>query len=212
MLTLALPTGRLGQKAINILNASLEDPLESLSPSRKLIYYSPDLKFRFIMVKPKDVPTYVEHGVADLGIVGKDVLLEENKELYEILDLNFGNCVMAVAGLPNKKDHWQQASSLRVATEYPNITRKYFNSLGLAVELVKLNGSVELGPLVGLADLIVDIVESGRTLKDNGLIVFAEILEISAKLVVNRVGFKTKNKAVMTLIEALEKTLEGALI
>jgi ATP phosphoribosyltransferase len=208
MITIALPKGRLGDEAIRILKNSVEG-LEGLDPSsRKLVFYSSDCRIRFILVKPSDVPTYVEYGTADIGIAGKDTLLEEGRQLYEMLDLGFGKCKMAVAGYPEKKDTWITQPNTRVATKYPNIARNYFSGIGETVEIIKLNGSVELGPLLGLSDVIVDIVESGRTLKENGLVVLEEIHNISARLVVNRVSLKTKNKPITNLIDSIEKTLE----
>ena len=208
MITVALPKGRLGDKTIEVLQESIKG-LEELEPlSRKLIFYSGDLKIRFLLVKPSDVPTYVEYGVADIGIAGKDTLLEESRPLYEMLDLGFGKCTMVVAGFPEKKDSWITKSHTRVATKYPNIAKSYFAGIGETIEIIKLNGSVELGPLVGLSDVIVDIVESGRTLKENGLVILEEICTISARLVVNRVSLKTKNKPIKDMINSIQKTLE----
>jgi len=208
MITIALPTGRLGNQAMEILKQAVEG-LEELEPSsRKLIFHSRDSSLRFLLVKPSDVPTYTEHGVADIGIVGKDTLLEEGSQLYEMMDLGFGKCRMVVAGFPNKKDSWVTQSYTRVATKYPNIAKNYFSGLDETIEIIKLNGSVELGPLVGLSDVIVDIVESGRTLRDNGLVVLDEICRISARLVVNRVSLKTKNEPITQLINSIEKILE----
>lgn len=208
MITMALPKGRLGEEAIKILKKSVKG-LEGLDlASRKLIFCSPDSKMRFILVKPSDVPTYVEYGTADIGIAGKDTLLEEGRQLYEMVDLGFGECKMAVAGFPDKKDSWITQPNTRVATKYPNIASSYFSSIGETVEIIKLNGSVELGPLVGLSDVIVDIVESGRTLEENGLVVLEDICRISARLVVNRVSLKTKNKPITSLIDSIEKVLE----
>lgn len=208
MITIALPTGRLGNQAIKLLKKSVAglDVLES--DSRKLIFHSEESGIRFILVKPSDVPTYLEYGVADIGVVGKDTLLEEGRPLYEMLDLGFGKCNMVVAGFPEKKDAWVTQSHTRVATNYPNIARGYFSRLGETIEIIKLNGSVELGPLVGLSDVIVDIVESGRTLKENGLVVLEQICPISARLAVNRVSLKTKNKPIKDLINSIQQTLE----
>ncbi len=208
MITIALPKGRLGDKAIEILQRSIKG-LDNLDlASRKLIFYSQDLGIRFLLVKPSDVPTYVEYGVADIGIAGKDTLMEEGRHLYEMLDLGFGKCKMVVAGFPEKKDSWITKSHTRVATKYPNIAKSYFSGIGETIEIIKLNGSVELGPLVGLSDVIVDIVESGRTLKENGLVVLEEICPISARLVVNRVSLKTKNKPIKDIIDSIQKVLE----
>lgn len=209
MITIALAKGRLADYAIEILKQIGIDCSALEKPSRKLILYSGDKSIRFILVKPSDVPTYVEHGVADIGIAGKDTLLEEGKSLYEMLDLKFGKCRMVVAGFPEKKDILITNAFTRVATKYPNIARSYFAQRGEAIEIIKLNGSVELGPLIGLSDVIVDIVESGRTLVENGLVVLEEICDISARLVVNRVSLKTKNKEITRIIEGIQEILEG---
>jgi ATP phosphoribosyltransferase len=208
VVTIALPKGRLGDKSLSILQEAVEG-LDGLdTESRKLILNSQGSKLRFLLVKPSDVPTYVEYGVADMGIAGKDTLMEENRPLYEVLDLGFGKCKMAVAGFPEKGDHRITRSHTRVATKYPNIAQNYFTGMGETIEIIKLNGSVELGPLVGLSDYIVDIVESGRTLRENGLVVLEEICDISARLVVNRVSFKTKNKPIKDIIDSVQKVLE----
>ncbi|HZJ57767.1 MAG TPA: ATP phosphoribosyltransferase [Clostridia bacterium] len=208
MITIALPKGRLGERTIELLQRAIGNLNDLDISSRKLIIYSNNEKIRFLLVKPSDVPTYVEYGVADIGIAGKDTLLEEERPLYEVLDLKFGKCKMAVAGFPEKKDAWITKSHTRVATKYPNIARNYFSKAGETIEVIKLNGSVELGPLVGLSDVIVDIVESGRTLKENGLVVLEDICDISARLVVNRISFKTKNEPIKNLIESIERVLE----
>ena len=208
MITIALSKGRLASEAIKLLERAGINCGKPEELSRKLVFYSDDKAIRFILVKPSDVPTYVEYGVADIGIVGKDTLLEEDRSLYEMLDLNFGKCRMVVAGFPQKKDEWITRVHTRVATKYPNIAKNYFSKRGETVEIIKLNGSVELGPLVGLSDVIVDIVESGRTLHENGLTVLEEICPISARLVVNRVSLKTKNQPVRALIDAIETVLE----
>src|SRR5690606_23777186 len=176
--------------------------------SRKLIFMSDDNKYKFIMVKPSDVPTYVEYGAADVGVVGKDTLLEEGRPLYELLDLKFAKCKMAVAGFEDKKTNFITNTSIRVATKYPNIAHNYFTEKGEIVEIIKLNGSVELGPIIGLSDVIVDIVESGRTLKENGLVVLEEICPITARLVVNQVSLKTKREEINNMLINLEEALE----
>lgn len=158
MITVALAKGRLALKSAELFEQVGIDCSEIMKSSRKLILYSKSGDVRFIMVKPGDVPTYVEHGVADVGIAGKDTLLEENKSLYEMLDLKFGKCRLVVAGYPEKKDLWITHAHTRVATKYPNIARDYFSKRGETIEIIKMNGSVELGPLIGLSDVIVDIV------------------------------------------------------
>ncbi|WP_204486618.1 ATP phosphoribosyltransferase [Caldicoprobacter guelmensis] len=208
LITIALAKGRLMEEAVDVLEAAGVDCGELKEPSRKLIFFTPDQQIRMILVKPSDVPTYVEYGIADMGIVGKDTLLEEGRSLYEMLDLRFGQCRLVVAGFPEKQDMWITRSHTRVATKYPNIARNYFARKGKNVEIIKLNGSVELGPLTGLSDVIVDIVESGRTLKENGLVILEEICSISARLVVNRVSLKTKHTEIKPLIDNIQMVVE----
>ena len=208
MITIALSKGRLYDESIRLLRNAGLDCSELEQPSRKLIFYSQYNQVRFVLVKPSDVPTYVEYGIADVGIVGKDVLMEEGRSLYEMLDLKYGWCRMVVAGFPEKKDTWITHAHTRVATKYPNIARSYFSIQFKTIEIIKLNGSVELGPLTGLSDVIVDIVESGRTLKENGLVVLDEICPISARLVVNRISLKTRSKEIRSLIDNIQKVLE----
>lgn len=195
------------EKAVNLLEVAGVDCSQLKQPSRKLIFFTPDQQIQMILVKPNDVPTYVEYGIADMGIVGKDTLLEEGRSLYEMLDLKFGQCRLVVAGFPEKRDVWITRSHTRVATKYPNIARNYFLQKGKNVEIIKLNGSVELGPLTGLSDVIVDIVESGTTLKENGLVILEEICSISARLVVNRVSLKMKNREIKAFIDNVQKAL-----
>ena len=209
MITIALAKGRLAEKAVELLEEIGIDCSEIKESSRKLIFYSKDRAVRFIMVKPSDVPTYVEHGAADIGIAGKDTLLEEGKSLYEMLDLKFGKCRLVVAGYPEKRDLWITHAHTRVATKYPNIARKFFSKRGETIEIIKLNGSVELGPLTGLSDVIVDIVESGRTLAENGLEVLEEICPVSAWLAVNRVSLKTKRGEITRIIDGIRELSEG---
>ena len=164
---------------------------------------------RFILAKPSDVPTYVEYGAADIGVVGKDTLLEEGRQLYEVLDLGLGKCRMCVAGPASLKDKLDEIPNKRVGTKYPNITRNYFEGVKKeSVEIIKLNGSVELAPLTGLAEVIVDIVESGRTLYENGLDVLETVADISARLVVNRVSMKMKADEIKPMISRLRDALQ----
>src|SRR5690554_5267156 len=209
MITIALAKGRLADHALDLLEKIGIDCKQLRGKSRKLIFTTNNDSIRFIMVKPSDVPAYVEYGTADIGIAGKDTLLEEARPLYEMLDLKFGACRLAVAGYADRKSAGITNSQTRVATKYPNITRNYFASKGENVEIVKLNGSVELGPLTGLSDVIVDIVESGRTLVENGLVVLEEICPISARLVVNQVSLKTKHDEIKKIIKGLRELLEG---
>jgi len=207
MLTIALSKGRLAEQAIELLENAGYDCTAAKDKSRKLILEDEKAGLRFIMAKPADVPTYVEYGAADLGVVGKDTLLEEGRQLYEVADLGFGKCRMCVAGpvdlmngkldlIPNK----------RIASKYPNITRAYFEGVKKeSVEIIKLNGSIELAPLIGLADCIVDIVESGRTLKENGLDVIETVADISARVVVNRVSMKMKADEIRPMIEKIKE-------
>ncbi|MDR1600008.1 MAG: ATP phosphoribosyltransferase [Oscillospiraceae bacterium] len=223
VLTLAVAKGRLALEAFGRLEAAGMDCSEARNPGRKLIVEAryvgasstrpegsaqespyPGGRIRLMLVKPCDVPTYVDHGVADAGVVGKDTLMEENRPLYELLDLGIGKCRLCVAGSQERSGEAAQAASYRVATKYPNIAREFFARRGQPIQIIPLGGSVELAPLAGLSDAILDIVESGGTLKANGLAVLEEICPVSARLVVNRVSLKTKTAAVRALVKALE--------
>ena len=162
------------------------------------------LDLSFILAKPVDVPTYVEYGVADVGVVGKDVLLEEDRDVYELLDLKISLCRLSIAGLPD----WKPTFSPRVATKFPRLTSAYFRERGQQVEVIKLNGSIELAPLVGLADRIVDIVSTGRTLKENGLVELEKMMDISSRLIANRVSYRMQSKAIEELVSRLSKVIE----
>ena len=200
VLTIAMPKGRIFNDAVELIRqAGFQLPLE-FDTSRKLILDVPEENFRFILAKPMDVATYVEHGVADLGIAGKDVLLEENRDVYELLDLKISACYLAVAGLPNTK---MNDLAPKIATKYPKIVATYFREQGEQVEIIKLNGSIELAPLIGLADRIVDIVSTGRTLKENGLVEYEQIIDITSRLIVNPVSFRIKDKQISDLVERL---------
>ena len=206
MITIALSKGRLAEKALNLLEAAGYDVSAGREESRKLILEDEKTGLRFIMAKPADVPTYVEYGAADIGVVGKDTLLEEGRNLYEVIDLGFGACRMCVCGPVSLKGKLDQIPNKRVASKYPNITRAYFEGTKKeSVEIIKLNGSVELAPLIGLAEVIVDIVESGRTLKENGLDVLEVVADISARVVVNRVSMKMKEAEIVPMLDALRK-------
>jgi ATP phosphoribosyltransferase len=207
-LTIALPKGRLTDKAIGMFESIGIDCRELKEDNRKLILKDGSNKIKFFLAKPSDVPVYVEYGAADIGIVGKDTLMEENRNLYEVLDLGFAKCKMCVAGPPQLKDGFDKTSHKRIATKYPRIAREYFERVkGESVEIIKLSGSIELAPLVGLSEVIVDLVESGRTLKENGLVVLEDIADISARLVVNRVSMKMENKRISTIIEGVKNQL-----
>ena len=207
--TIAMAKGRLAQNAMVLLEQCGVDCTELKEESRKLVFYDHQGGYRFILVKPSDVPTYVDYGVADIGIAGKDTLLEENRPIYEMLDLGFGKCRLAIAGFPQRSETIT-VSHMRVATKYPNVAKRFYHARGETIEVIKLNGSVELGPIVGLSDVILDIVESGKTLEANGLVVLEEICPISARLVVNRVSLKTKSGQIRALIEHMREKLEGA--
>jgi ATP phosphoribosyltransferase len=204
-LTIALPKGKLFGLSADLL-AQVGYTAENLSEkSRKLIIANEKEKIRFIITKTADLPTYVEYGAADIGIIGKDVLLEEGKDVYELLDLKFGYCRMMVA-VPQalKREKLTDYAHLRVATKFPHIAERFFRSQGIQMEFIKLNGSIELAPMVGLAELIVDIVETGRTLKENNLEEIAQIVPATARLIANRVSFKMKFDRINKLVEDLK--------
>ncbi len=205
-LTVALAKGRLAELAMDLFIENGYDCSEMKEKSRKLIFTDEKNKMKFILVKASDVPTYVEYGAADIGIVGKDSLLEENKNLYEMINLGFGACKMAVCGPIEMKDKFRKINNLKVASKYTKIAENYFQEqLGQTIELIKLNGSVELAPLVGLSDVIVDIVESGKTLKENGLDVLEEVCPLSAWFVVNKVSMKIHRERIMKIVEGFKK-------
>lgn len=201
-LTIALAKGRLQDEAMKVFHqVGINIAPEQLS-SRRLLLTDEKERYNFVLVKPTDVPVYVEHGVADIGICGRDVLLESITDLHQILDLGFGYCRIAVAG-KKEESLFPNASVLRIATKYPHIAAEYFQQRGVAVEIIKLSGSIELAPLLGLADRIVDLVETGRTLVENGLEIKEIISETTAQLVVNRASFQLKRSAVLELITLL---------
>ena len=209
MLTIALSKGRLADQTLDLMEKAGYDVTAAREKSRKLILEDQEAGLRFILAKPSDVPTYVEYGAADIGVVGKDTLLEEGRQLYEVLDLGLGKCRMCVAGPASLKDRLDEIPNKRVGTKYPNITRNYFEGVKKeSVEIIKLNGSVELAPLTGLAEVIVDIVESGRTLYENGLDVLETVADISARLVVNRVSMKMKADEIKPMISRLRDALQ----
>ncbi len=207
-INVALAKGRLADSSVRFFEKIGINCAGLHGDTRKLIFTDDASKFRFYLVKPVDVPTYVEYGAADLGIVGKDTLLEEARDLYEVLDLGFAKCRMVLAGPDNLKDNINRMSHKRVATKYPRIAREYFaHKRGETVEIIRLGGSVELAPLVGLSELIVDLVETGNTLKDNGLVVYDTIADLSARLVVNRVSMKMKSEEIGKIIEGFRAIL-----
>lgn len=207
MITIAMPKGRIFEEAADLLRqAGYELPPE-FEGSRKLIIDVEEESFRFILAKPMDVPTYVEHGVADLGIAGKDVMLEEERDVYELLDLQISKCYLAVAGLPGTR---MNDVAPKIATKYPNVAARYFREQGEQVEIIKLNGSIELAPLIGLSDRIVDIVSTGRTLVENGLVEYERIVDITSRLIVNPVSYRMKDERINELVERLTSvTQEG---
>jgi len=208
-LTFALGKGRLAQKTLSLLEEiGITCTEMKVKDSRKLIFVNEELKLKFFLAKGPDVPTYVEYGAADIGVVGKDTILEENRRVYEVLDLGFGKCRMCVCGPAKAKELLKNHERIRVATKYPNIAQNYFyNVKHQTVDLIKLNGSVELGPLVSLSDVIVDIVETGSTLRENGLEVLEEICPLSARMIVNQVSMQMESKRIRELIMSLKAKL-----
>ena len=208
MITIALSKGRLFDEALILFNKAGINISPSDLNSRKLVLSDSKERFRFCILKPVDVPTYVEYGVADVGIAGRDVLLESAADVHQPLDLGIGHCRMVVAAPKSAaRENYKELSAVRIATKYPKITTDYFIRMGIPVEIIPLSGSVELAPLLGLSDRIVDLVSSGRTLAENGLEVVETILEVSARLIVNRASYHIKRKAVTELIETLSKTV-----
>ncbi len=205
-LTFALPKGRVLHDASGFLEACGVPASVTLGDSRRLVFEAG--AYRFLVVRSQDVPTYVEHGAADLGIVGRDVILEQAPEVYEPLDLGFGYCRLVVAGLPERPGA-EGRSFLRVATKYPRLAEGHFRSRGVQAEVIKLYGSIELAPLVGLADVIVDLVSTGETLRQNGLEERETILESTCRLIVNRAAMKTRTREVSALIRAFREELEA---
>ncbi len=210
-LTFALGKGRLARQTletfekIGITCQEMKD-----KNTRKLIFVNEERKLRFFLSKGPDVPTYVEYGAADIGIVGKDTILEEKRNIYEVLDLGFGKCRMCVCGPKDARELLQHQELIRVATKYPNIAKNYFyNKKHQTVEIIKLNGSIELAPIVGLSEVIVDIVETGSTLRENGLNVLEEICPLSARMVVNQVSMKMEHERITKLISDLKELLSG---
>lgn len=208
-LMVALSKGRLTDLSIDLFEAIGVDCTELKSSSRKLILCDEKNKIKFFLAKPSDVPTYVEYGAADIGIVGRDTVLEEGRHLYEVLNLGFAACRMVVAGPTELQGNLDKLNNKRVATKYPRIAREYFErKRSETIEVIKLNGSVELAPLVGLSEVIVDLVETGTTLKENGLVILDTIADISARLVVNRVSMKMQSERINWVIDGFRKQLE----
>lgn len=206
VLTMAMPKGRIFEEAVELLRQAGYPLPPEFEESRKLIIDAPEAGLRFILAKPMDVPTYVEHGVADIGIAGKDVMLEEERDVYEVLDLKISECYLAVAGLAD--GNYQKAAP-KIASKYPNVASHYFREQGQQVEVIKLNGSIELAPLIGLADRIVDIVSTGRTLKENGLIELEKIADITSRLIVNPASYRLHASRINDLVERMRSLVES---
>lgn len=208
-LTFALGKGRLANATLSLfekIGITCEEMKDK--NSRKLIFVNEDLKLKFFLAKGPDVPTYVEYGAADIGIVGEDTILEEQRKLYEVLDLGFGKCRMCVCGPSSAKELLQHQEQIRVATKYPRIAKDYFyNKKHQTVEIIKLNGSIELAPIVGLSEVIVDIVETGSTLRENGLEVLEEVCPLSARVVVNQVSMRMENERITKILTDLKSVL-----
>ena len=204
-LTFALTKGRLADKTLDMLEKSgitCEEMKDK--DSRKLIFTNEELKLKFFLAKGPDVPTYVEYGAADIGVVGRDTIIEEGRKVHEVLDLGFGKCRMCVCGYKQTAELLQHRELIRVATKYPKIAKDYFyNKKHQTVEIIKMNGSIELAPIVGLSEVIVDIVETGSTLKENGLVVLEEVCPLSARMIVNPVSMRMENERIRKLITDL---------
>ena len=205
MLNIALPKGRLGDQVYKMLSSIGYECAAIYEDNRKLVFESEENGVRYLLVKPSDVAIYVEHGAADVGIVGKDILLDSKPDVYELLDLNIGKCRLAVAG-PN--DYIEDRDNvLRVATKFANFTKDYYSSINREIEIIKLNGSIELAPILGLSDVIVDIVESGKTLKENNLRVLTTIVPVSARFIANRSSYLFKSEAIQRMMVGLQEVL-----
>ncbi len=207
MLNIALPKGRLGQRVYSMFEkAGFECP-QVMEDTRKLIFENPERGVRYFWVKPSDVSIYVERGVADIGIAGKDILLEYNPDVYELLDLKTGICKMAVAAPVGFRE--DPARTLKVATKFSNIAKDYYRGRGREIDIIHLNGSIEIAPILGLTDVIVDIVETGTTLKENHLEVIEDIVPISARLIANKSSFQFKTKPIETILNSLSEQMKG---
>lgn len=208
-LTIALTKGRLADKSLELFE-KIGITCEEIrsKDTRKLIFVNEELKLKMFLAKGPDVPTYVEYGAADIGISGKDIIMEEGRKLYEVLDLGIGKCNMCVCGPESAKEYLEHHEMIRVATKYPNIAKDYFyNKKHQTVDIIKLNGSIELAPIVGLSEVIVDIVETGATLRENGLNVLETVCPLSARVVVNQVSMKMENERISKLINDLKEVI-----
>ncbi len=205
MINIALPKGRLGEKVYNLFEKLGYGCPSIHENSRKLVFEDETNNVRYFWVKPSDVAIYVETGVADVGVVGKDILLEQNPDVYELLDLGFGKCRMAIAG--KKGEYLPTDRTVKVATKFPNIAKKHFASKSREIDIIKLNGSIELAPILGMSDVIVDIVETGTTLKENDLDVYEDIVNISARFIANKTGFRFKTEEIELMKSKIEKEI-----
>jgi ATP phosphoribosyltransferase len=205
LVTVAMPKGRIFEEAVELLRKAGYDLPPEFEDSRKLIIDVPQSGMRFILAKPMDVPTYVEHGVADAGVAGKDVMIEEERDVYEVLDLKISSCYMAVAALPSYDPGKDVAP--KIASKYPKLTSDYFREQGEQVEIIKLNGSIELAPIVGLADRIVDIVSTGQTLRENGLVEIETMMPITSRFIVNPVSYRTKAAQIDEMVDRLAEVV-----
>lgn len=205
MLNIALPKGRLGDQVYTLFSKIGYECAAIYENDRKLVLESPEKNVRYLLVKPSDVAIYVEYGAADVGVVGKDILLDGNPDVYELMDLGIGKCRLAVAGPEDYQEDRERV--LRVATKFPSVTKSYYASLNREIEIIRLNGSIELAPILGLSDVIVDIVESGRTLKENHLRVLETILPVSARLIANRSSYLFKNEIISQITAQLKEVL-----
>lgn len=202
-LTIAIPKGRLGSQAIDMLKAAgIGESIDE--KSRKLVFDDEQRNLRFLLLKNSDIITYVENGVADIGISGKDMIMENSADIYELYKMNIGKCKISVAGIKGKKI-FKDDTIIKVATKFPETAKKYFNSKGQKIKIIKLNGSIELAPILGLSDVIVDIVETGNTLKANGLEVFEDMYPITAMVISNKISYKFKRKEIKEIIELIRK-------
>lgn len=205
MLNIALPKGRLGNKVYDLFSKIGYDCQSILEDNRKLVFENHENGVRYFLVKPSDVAIYVEHGVADVGVVGKDVLLETTPDVYELLDLDMGKCRLAVAAKADFVDDTEQV--LRVATKYVNVAKNYYKSMNREIEIINLHGSIELAPIIGLSDVIVDIVETGSTLRENNMHVIAEVAPSSARFIANKSSYKFKEEQIRSMLSAITEVI-----
>ena len=206
MLNIALPKGRLGDKVYDLLEKLGYECPEIKEDNRKLIFENKEQNLRFMLVKPSDVGIYVEKGAADVGVVGKDILIESEPNVYELLDLGFGKCKSSIAAENGFVEDFDRP--LVVATKFTNVAKKYFDSINRDVELIKLNGSIEIAPIIGLSDVIIDIVETGNTLKENNLSVVTDIVDISARVIANKSSYRFKNAEITEMIDKIKEAIK----